>query len=71
MSTPIESNSCVMMSKPVVRGTRITVEHILEKLVAGEAIEQVLQAHPRLTRQAILIAIEFGVLALKADVIYT
>jgi uncharacterized protein (DUF433 family) len=70
MSALIESNPGVMMGKPVVRGTRITVEHILEKLAAGENIEQILQAHPRLTRESVLAAIEFGALALKADVVY-
>ena len=34
----IECNPKVMMGKPVVRGTRITVEHILEKLGAGETV---------------------------------
>lgn len=52
-----ESNPGVMMGKPVVHGTRITVEHILEKLAAGETIEQLLQAHPRLIRQSVLAAI--------------
>lgn len=66
----IECNPKVMMGKPVVRGTRITVEHILEKLGAGESIEQVLAAHPRLTRDAILAAIEFGAQVLRADVVY-
>ncbi len=42
-----------MMGKPVVAGTRITVELILEKLAAGDTLEQILEAHPRLTRQAI------------------
>ena len=70
MSALIESNPGVMMGKPVVRGTRITVEHILEKLAAGETIEQILHAHPRLTRESVLAAIEFGALALKADVVY-
>jgi len=36
------SNPRAMMGKPVIAGTRITVELILEKLVAGETIEQVL-----------------------------
>ncbi len=49
----IESNPSVMMGKPVVTGTRITVELILEKLAAGETIEQILDAHPRLTREAV------------------
>jgi len=55
----IQCDPNVMMGKPVVAGTRITVELILEKLGAGETIEQILEAHPRLTRPAILAAIEF------------
>lgn len=70
MNPLIESNPAVMMGKPVIRGTRLTVEGILERLGAGETIEQLLAAHPRLTREAILAAIEFGARALKADVIY-
>ncbi len=60
MNELIESNPAVMMGRPVVRGTRITVEHILDKLAAAETIEHVLEAHPRLTRQGILAAIEFA-----------
>lgn len=55
----IESNPAVMMGKPVVAGTRITVELILEKLGAGETIEQLLDAHPRLSREAVLAAKNF------------
>jgi uncharacterized protein (DUF433 family) len=53
-----------MMGKPVIAGTRITVELILEKLAAGETIEQMLAAHPRLTREAIQAALAFAVRAL-------
>jgi uncharacterized protein (DUF433 family) len=42
-----------MMGKPVVEGTRITVEHILEELGAGLTIEQLLEAHPRLAREGV------------------
>lgn len=47
----------VMMGKPVVSGTRITVELILEKLGAGETIEQLLESYPRLTREGIQAAL--------------
>jgi uncharacterized protein (DUF433 family) len=70
MADLIEANPRVMMGKPVVRGTRITVELILEKLAAGESIEAILEAHPRLTREAVLAAIEFGAKALRADIVY-
>lgn len=66
----IQSSPSVMMGKPVVAGTRVTVELILEKLGAGETIDQVLQEHPRLTRQAVLAAVRFGGAALRADVAY-
>ena len=66
----IQSNPSVMMGKPVIAGTRITVEHILEKLAAGETVEQILDAHPRLTKGAIQAALDFAAQALKADVVY-
>lgn len=66
----IVSNPKAMMGKPVIAGTRITVELILEKLAAGETIEQILAAHPRLTHKAVLAAITFARDALRADVIY-
>jgi len=59
-----------MMGKPVIAGTRITVELILEKLAAGETVEQILEAHPRLTRESIRAAIAFAAEALRADVVY-
>jgi uncharacterized protein (DUF433 family) len=49
----IISDPKIMMGKPVVKWTRITVELILEKLAAGESVEQILEAHPRLTRESI------------------
>jgi uncharacterized protein (DUF433 family) len=66
----IQSDPNVMMGKPVVEGTRVTVEAILEALGAGESIEQVLEAHPRLTRDGVLAAVRFGAEALRADVAY-
>ncbi len=66
----INSDPKIMMGKPVIAGTRITIELILEKLGTGETIEQLLASHPRLTKPAILAAVDFAVQALKADVIY-
>jgi uncharacterized protein (DUF433 family) len=64
------SDPKVMMGKPVIAGTRITVEMILEKLAAGETVEQILAAHPRLTAEGIRAALAFAAEALKADVVY-
>jgi uncharacterized protein (DUF433 family) len=65
----IISDPKIMMGQPVVSGTRITVDLILEKLSAGETFEQLLQAHPRLTRDGIQAALSFAREALRADVI--
>ncbi len=66
----IVSDPNIMMGKPVVKGTRITVELILEKLAAGETIEQILDAHPRLTHEGIQAALTFAAEVLKGDVVY-
>jgi uncharacterized protein (DUF433 family) len=66
----IVSDPDVMMGKPVIAGTRITVELILEKLAAGETIEQLLDAHPRLTREGVFAALAFAAAVLRADVVY-
>lgn len=66
----ITSDPKVMLGKPTVAGTRITVELILEKLAAGETVEQILSAHPRLTEADVRAAIAFAVEVLRADVVY-
>lgn len=66
----IISDPKIMMGKPVIAGTRITVELILEKLSSGEKIEQILEAHPRLTHEAIQAALSFAADVLKNDVVY-
>ena len=71
MSTEyVECNPLVMMGKPVIAGTRITVELILERLSAGESVEQILEAHPRLTREGVLAALRFAARAMRAAVVY-
>ena len=64
------SDPRIMMGKPVIAGTRIAVERILERLAAGETAEQILEAYPRLTPEAIPVAIAFAASALRADVVY-
>ncbi len=66
----IRSDPAVLMGKPVVAGTRITVELILEKLAAGETFDQILEAHPRLTGAGIQAALRFAGGTLRADVVY-
>ena len=66
MNNPlIQTDPAIMMGKPVIAGTRLTVEFILEELAAGTSIEQLLQAHPRLSREAVLAAISYAVQVLR------
>lgn len=58
------------MGKPTIVGTRVTVELILEKLAAGETVDQILSEHPRIAVDGIRAAIGFAAEALRADVVY-
>jgi len=66
----IQSNPMIMMGKPLIAGTRITVEIILDKMAAGETIEQLLDSYPRLTKEGVLAALSFAANALRADFVY-
>ncbi|HEY8020111.1 MAG TPA: DUF433 domain-containing protein [Thermoanaerobaculia bacterium] len=63
----IELHPEVMLGKPVVRGTRITVEIILEKIAAGCSIEEILEDYPRLAREDILAAVAYARQAIGTD----
>ncbi|MFQ5739317.1 MAG: DUF433 domain-containing protein [Acidobacteriota bacterium] len=70
MEQLITTNPNVLLGKPVVAGTRITVEHILERLGAGETVDQLLEAHPRLTRAGIEAALSYAARVLRSDVLH-
>lgn len=59
-----------MMGKPVIAGTRITVECILERIAAGEPVERIVEEHPRLTRESVFAAVAFAAKILRSDVVY-
>ena len=56
----IEIDPAIMFGKPVIRGTRITVEQILRKLAGGMTIEQILHDHPHLTPDDVYAAAAFA-----------
>ncbi len=65
----IKSDPTVMMGKLVITGTRVT-ELILGKLAACETVEQIIDEHPRLTKEGVYAALAFASEALRADVVY-
>jgi uncharacterized protein (DUF433 family) len=56
----IEIDPQVMMGKPVIRGTRITVELILNKLGEGATERELLEDYPHLTPEDLRAAIAYG-----------
>ena len=63
----IEIDREIMAGKPVIKGTRITVEHIMRELVNGWTEEDLLDAHPRLTRDDIRAALAYATARLSAE----
>jgi uncharacterized protein (DUF433 family) len=60
----IERRPDVMMGKPIIKGTRITVEHVMRKLAGGYTVNTLLENYPHLTKDQITAALEYA-----ADVI--
>lgn len=56
----IEINPRVMMGKPVIRGTRITVELLLNKLAEGATESELLEDYPHLAAEDVRAAIAYG-----------
>jgi uncharacterized protein (DUF433 family) len=60
-----------MMGKPCVRGTRIPVYLLLEKLAAGETAEQILKAYPPLTQADLNACLEYAAALAREEVVLT
>lgn len=60
----IESSASVMLGKPVIKGTRITVELILKRMSEGASVDDIVAAYPEITPVAVN-----AVLAYASDVI--
>ena len=66
----MEVNAKIMMGKPVIKGTRITVEQILEQLSVINSIDEILESHPHLSKEQIHAALAFAADSFKGDEIY-
>jgi uncharacterized protein (DUF433 family) len=65
----ISSDPKVLFGKPVIKGTRVPVDLVLEKLGRGETIERLLKAYPRIDRQAIYACLIFAAETVKSEVV--
>jgi len=64
-------NNEVLAGKPIIKGTRISVEFILELLSSGMSVEEILREYPHLKKEDILSALAYAVRMLKKEEIYT
>ncbi len=67
----IISNPAIMLGKPVIKGTRITVELVMEKIANDISMEEILIAYPHITRKQVLACIQYALETVKNEVVYT
>lgn len=58
--TRIVTDQAILVGKPVVAGTRISVELILGRLAFGWSVDEVVEAYPHITREDVLAALAFA-----------
>lgn len=66
----IEINPEIAVGKPVIKGTRITVDLILELLAQGWTIEQILKNYPQLKKEDISAALEYSSHSIKLETLH-
>ena len=67
----IESNPKIMLGKPVIKGTRLTVELIIQKLSQGATHSQLIDAYPSLTEDDIFAALAYASEVISSETIIT
>ena len=66
----IETNPKILVGKPIIKGTRMGVDFILELLAQGWTYEKILKNYPQLKREDISAALEYSAHALKLESLY-
>ncbi len=67
----IESNPKILYGKPVIKNTRIPIDLLLDKMSEGETIEELLQAYPRLDKEAIFAVLAFAAESIKNQKVHS
>ena len=67
----ITSDPAILGGKPIIRGTRISVEMILEWVASGATRDDILRRHPHLTTTGVEQALAYAAAALRHDVLLT
>ena len=61
----------ILVGKPIVKGTRISVELVLKRLAQDLTVEGLLESYPRLTREDIRACIEYAQALVEGEQVYT
>jgi uncharacterized protein (DUF433 family) len=70
MSDWIIARPDLLGGKPCIKGSRISVEHILELLASGATTGEILDAYPHLTRESLLAALQYAARTMKNEVVW-
>lgn len=62
----ITTSPGILGGKPCIRGTRISVEHILELLASGATQEEILRAYPKITAEALAAAFQYAAMSSRS-----
>jgi uncharacterized protein (DUF433 family) len=60
MKSSITVNPDICNGKPIIAGTRISVQTVMEFLAAGDSIEEILEEYPSLSREDIYACLQFA-----------
>lgn len=67
MNNRITFNPKIFSGKPIIKGTRISVEFVLELLASGMTIEEILKEYPQLNKKDILAVLEYAAMTIKRE----
>lgn len=67
----IDARAAVMMGKPCIKGTRIPVYLLLQKLAAGESVDEILAIYPQLRPEDIRACLEYAAALAGEEIVLT
>ena len=66
----IELNPKILVGKPVVKGTRLSVEFVLDRLADGWTVEYLVDQYPHLTKEDVLACLRYASKCLALEMAY-
>jgi uncharacterized protein (DUF433 family) len=70
-SEQIISNPEILGGKPIIRGTRISVEFVLELLASGATQTEILERYPHIPAEGLAAALQYAADVLKGEHVWT